>query len=79
MVSEKEVKLYKVLCPYCTVGHALVDVSKSGGAHSTDVGPRQCSMCDRYFKIKVNLHLTGEPLEEVNWQESLRTSLREMF
>ena len=72
-------KLLKVLCPYCTVGHAMVGVEKRHGADHVDKRARQCEACKRYFDLKIEFHVSGIPLEPVDAQAALRKSLQEML
>ena len=78
-MSTPDTQLFKVMCPYCTVGHAVVDVQKKNGAHSASTGHRQCSMCRRYFQIKVHLRLQGMPLESVDRDKAFRNAIKEML
>jgi hypothetical protein len=57
------IKLFRVSCPYCTVGSAIVEVRKEHGAHIADTAPRQCELCAKYFDVQVKMELSGIPLD----------------
>lgn len=68
-------QLFRVTCPYCFFGAALVEVRRQRGAHSVDKSPRQCDKCDRYFDIEVRVNLRGVPLQVVDRNKAIRKSL----
>jgi len=70
--------MFKVACPYCTFGHAFVDVEKLAGAHKVDKSPRQCVSCGHYFDIEVRVNLRGVPLAAVDRNKATRQSLRKL-
>jgi hypothetical protein len=68
--------LYRVMCPYCTIGSATVDVQQVAGAHTANTQPRQCNQCERYFRIQVTMRLEGKPLEDYDRQHALRSAIK---
>lgn len=69
-------EMFRVICPYCKVGSAVVDVSHIGDASQASIEPRRCELCARYFAIKVRVHLYGAPLETVETGAAARQSIR---
>jgi hypothetical protein len=79
MIKE-DIKLLRVMCPYCTVGSAWVEVKLQHGADTLDKRPRQCSSCKRYFKLQIEFTVIGQPIEtKVDVDKAFRESLKELF
>jgi len=77
-VKVKDVQMLKVLCPYCVIGMAMVDVVKRNGAETVDKQPRQCGMCKRYFELQITMHVTGVRLETVDRNKAVREALQNL-
>jgi hypothetical protein len=75
---KNKLELFRVMCPYCKVGSAIVDVTMKHGQHEVNKDPRQCDSCRRYFALKIEMKLSGVPLESINQERAVRNALRKM-
>ena len=77
-----KIKLFRVTCPYCVVGSAVVEVRKEHGAHIADTAPRQCEKCNKYFDVQVKMELRGIPLDPLTLatrDKSVRRALKNII
>lgn len=63
-VEVRKATFLKVGCPYCTVGHALVEVTHRDGADTMEgvKDPRRCNTCNRWFSLKLQVRVLGVAL-----------------
>ena len=77
-MTRKDTKMLRVMCPYCTVGSALVEIVRRHGADTVDKTPRPCRSCSRYFDLQITMSVSGIPLQTVDRDKAFRKSLKEL-
>jgi len=70
--------MLRVMCPYCTVGSALVEIIRRHGADTVDKTARPCRSCSKYFDLQITMSVSGIPLETVDRNKAFRKSLKEL-
>lgn len=65
LASKKYLQQHRIKCPLCLFGYALVAVDRwpSGEIRINGVkDTHKCVICEQYFKLKVQLQITGIPI-----------------